>query len=294
MQSPLRSRPSGVKNSMLDPAPRSTAPSHRQILEFYACIGVDLTLGEETIDRLAPPREREKPAPAPIAAAGTGRALPTASNAALPAFEEAALNARNLARSARDLAHLEQILTDFEGCGLKKTASRLVFADGNPAAPLMIIGEAPGREEDQSGKLFAGDAGSLLDKMLASIGLDRNSVYLANLVPWRPPGNRTPTAQEIALCLPFLLQQIELAQPKILMIMGAPACQGLLNQRESILRLRGRWFEHKNDQGEIPLLATLHPAYLLRQPAQKALAWRDLLALRAKLDLVMGDHDAAR
>jgi len=196
--------------------------------------------------------------------------------------------ARNLARSAPSLEVLRAMLEGFEGCALKSTASRLVFADGRPGARIMIVGEAPGRDEDEIGRPFVGRAGQLLDKMLRAIGIDREGVYIANIVPWRPPGNRTPTPQEIAICLPFIQRQIALAAPDILVTMGAPATQNLLSQREGILRLRGRWFDYAVEAPDgtkrtIPALATLHPAYLLRQPGQKSLAWRDLRALRTRL-----------
>ena len=193
------------------------------------------------------------------------------------------MQARELAASAPDLSTLEALLEGFSGCALKSTASRLVFADGNPQARIMIIGEAPGREEDEIGKPFVGRAGQLLDRMLAAIKLDRTGVYIANTVPWRPPGNRTPTPQEIAICQPFLARQIALCGPDLIITMGAPATQTLLNQKEGILRLRGRWFDYACGGRSIPSLATLHPAYLLRQPAQKALAWRDFRALRTKM-----------
>jgi uracil-DNA glycosylase len=198
--------------------------------------------------------------------------------------EEAAAEARALAKEAPHLEALRAALDAFEGCALKKTASRLVFADGTPGARVMIIGEAPGREEDETGKPFVGRAGQLLDKMLSTIGLDRTSVYIANVVPWRPPGNRTPTPQEIAICLPFILRQIELAKPDILVTMGAPSSQTLLSAKEGILRLRGRWFDFSSGGRKIPALAMLHPAYLLRSPGQKNLAWRDLRALKAKVE----------
>jgi len=147
----------------------------------------------------------------------------------------------------------------------------------------MLVGEAPGRDEDEQGLPFIGRSGKLLDRMLAAIGLDRSSVYIANVIPWRPPGNRTPTPQEIAICLPFIERHIALAAPDVLVCLGGPSAQTLLNQRDGILRLRGRWFDYDCNGRVIPALATLHPAYLLRQPAQKKLAWRDLRALQAKL-----------
>jgi DNA polymerase len=204
--------------------------------------------------------------------------------AATAAPEEAALAARELARGAATLQELESIVAAFEGCALKVSAKSLAFADGNPNGRVMLVGEAPGGEEDRAGKPFVGRAGQLLDRMLGSIGLDRSQVYIANIVPWRPPGNRTPTPQEIAICLPFITRQIELAAPEVLVCLGGPSTQTLLAAKDGILRTRGRWFSYQAGAREIRALACLHPAYLLRQPLQKRLAWRDLLALKRVLD----------
>lgn len=148
----------------------------------------------------------------------------------------------------------------------------------------MLVGEAPGADEDRVGKPFMGRSGQLLDKMLAAIGLDRTQVYIANIVPWRPPGNRTPTPQEVAICKPFIERQVALADPDILVCLGGPATQTLLGVKDGILRTRGRWFPYRTQKREVRALATLHPAYLLRQPLQKRLAWRDFRALRRTLD----------
>jgi len=185
-----------------------------------------------------------------------------------------------LAASAGSLEDLRAVLEAFDGCALKATASRLVFADGDPAGGLMLIGEAPGADEDRQGKPFVGRAGRLLDKMLAAIGLDRRHAYIANIVPWRPPGNRTPTPQETAICLPFIHRQIELAAPRVLVTLGGPSTQTLLGVKDGILRTRGRWSSCTVAGRAIPTMPTLHPAYLLRQPAQKRLAWRDLQAIK--------------
>ncbi len=260
--------------------------SHRQILEFQLAAGIDLPLEDAPVDRFALSAETLAKAEAAKMPAPERKNAPMAAPSAFPiplAPDAAIMEARKLAASAPDLETLRALLDHFEGCTLKSTATRLVFADGSPGAPVMIVGEAPGRDEDEIGKPFVGRAGQLLDKMLAAIGLSRADVYIANTVPWRPPGNRTPTVQEISILAPFIARQIELSGPKILLTMGAPATQTLLGQREGILRLRGRWFEYAMGAQKIPALATLHPAYLLRQPSQKALAWRDLMALRAKL-----------
>jgi uracil-DNA glycosylase len=266
--------------------------SPRQIFEFLAAAGVDIAIADAPVNRLIAPVVVEAPPPAASSEKGGGTppAAPAApaTRAAPAPPDDAAMAARALAKSAPDLETLEKLLGDFDGCALKAMASRLVFADGNPQARVMIVGEAPGRDEDEIGRPFVGRAGRLLDKMLGAIGLDRTQVYIANVVPWRPPGNRTPTPQEIEICLPFIRRQIALANPDILVTMGAPATQNLLGQREGILRLRGRWFEYQigtdgHPAGKIPAIAMLHPAYLLRQPGQKALVWRDLRALRDRL-----------
>jgi DNA polymerase len=191
--------------------------------------------------------------------------------------------ARETARGAGSLEELRALLQGFDGCALKATATQLVFADGDPQAPIMFVGEAPGRDEDIEGLPFVGRSGKLLDRMLAAIGLDRSSAYIANVIPWRPPGNRTPTPQETQICLPFILRQIELAGPDVLVCLGGPSSQALLDVKEGILKTRGRWFPFQTGAREIRAIATLHPAYLLRQPLQKRLAWRDFLAIRKAL-----------
>jgi DNA polymerase len=182
------------------------------------------------------------------------------------------------------LSELKAALLAFEGCALKHTASNLVFADGNPGARLMIIGEAPGRDEDMIGLPFVGVSGQLLDKMLTSIGLDRSLVYIANLLPWRPPGNRTPTTEETVIMLPWLRRHIQLANPDFVLILGGSAAKALLETKDGILKLRGRWQDI--DYGDAiarPTLASLHPAYLLRSPAQKRLSFADMLSVNSRL-----------
>jgi DNA polymerase len=263
-------------------------PDRRDLLsflDFHVEAGVDLALDEVPHDRFAEaeaearPRQIDKPVPPPAAPAPRrfGRAT-----AAAP--EEAASDARERAREAATLAELEALVAAFDGCALKFSAKTLVFADGDPAARIMLVGEMPGADEDRVGKPFMGRSGQLLDRMLAAIALDRSQVYIANMVPWRPPGNRNPTPQEIAICKPFIERQIELADPDVLVCLGGPATQNLLATKDGILRARGHWFPYRTGRREIRALATLHPAYLLRQPAQKRLAWRDLRALRRALD----------
>jgi DNA polymerase len=198
--------------------------------------------------------------------------------------KQAALSARSIAADCRTLDELREAMANFEGCSLRYTAKNLVFADGNPNARVMLVGEAPGRDEDLQGKPFVGPSGQLLDRMLASIGLDRTSVYIANTLPWRPPGNRTPTPAEQAICMPFIERQIELSSAEVLVLVGGVSAKQLLATDTGIMKLRGRWGTYRAGGRELPALPIFHPAYLLRQPAQKRLAWRDLLALKTHLD----------
>jgi uracil-DNA glycosylase family 4 len=232
---------------------------------------------------LAPPAAVSTPAvprPAAVAAA----AAPPAALLDSPA--EAAQSARLLAAEADTVAALASAVARFEGCALKRTATNTVFIDGNPEAPVIIIGEGPGAEEDRTGRPFVGRAGQLLDRMLAAIGLDRGSVLITNVVYWRPPGNRTPTAAEIASCLPFVLRLIALVRPKVLVLCGGTAANALLPQSQGITRLRGRWFDLAVPglDAPLPTLPMYHPAFLLRSPERKREAWRDLLSLKARLD----------
>jgi DNA polymerase len=264
----------------------------RELLAFYRDAGADALLAEEPIDRMvdepppspapAPPAAREMPEPKSLLQSRINPPA-VAPPAAPPPPEVAAMAAREAAASAKSLDELRALLGNFQGCGLRATATQLVFADGNPQARVMFVGEAPGYEEDVSGTPFIGRSGKLLDLMIEAIGLDRTKAYIANVIPWRPPGNRTPTPQETAICLPFIRRQIELANPDILVCLGQPATQTLLGTREGITRTRGRWFPFHTGTREIRAIATLHPAYLLRQPLQKRLAWRDFLAIKKAL-----------
>jgi DNA polymerase len=189
-----------------------------------------------------------------------------------------------IAAACNSLAELKAALEAFDGCPLKKTATNTVFADGTPAHHIMLIGEAPGRDEDKQGKPFVGRAGQLLDKMLAAIHLDRKTnAYITNVINWRPPDNRDPTPEEAATCLPFLRRHIELAQPGIIILLGAVAARHVLGKTDGIMRLRGKWLEYHVGGKMIPVMPTLHPAYLLRRPADKKLAWRDLQAIEDKI-----------
>jgi len=272
------------------------------IMEFYVEAGVDLALDDAPHDRFAEAeRARDEQIAAQKARAAAAleqvrkpaEAAPPAGAAAMisrPKAEnlsaEAAIaSARADAKRARTLEELRDILSRFEGCGLKKTAKNLVFSDGNPEARLMLVGEAPGRDEDIAGKPFVGRSGQLLDKMLAAIGLTRDHAYIANVIPWRPPGNRTPSPQETEICRVFIERQIELADPDVLVLLGAVPANQILQTRELIGRMRGKWRTYHTGAREIPVLATLHPAYLLRQAQQKRLAWRDFLEIKARLAL---------
>ena len=266
----------------------------RELLTFYREAGVDALLDEAPADRFAEPAAPVNsnasatppapPAPSPVARPAVAPTMPAARPAVAPPSPDAAIMAaREAARSAPDLQSLRDILDRFEGCALRVTASRLVFADGNPEARVMFVGEAPGRDEDIEGLPFVGRSGKLLDRMLAAIGLDRTQVYIANVVPWRPPGNRTPTPQETAICLPFVLRQIELANPDVLVCMGNPSTQTLLGTKDGITKTRGRWFKFQTGTREIRALPTYHPAFLLRSPLQKRFAWRDFLAIKKAL-----------
>ncbi|MDR4308661.1 uracil-DNA glycosylase [Chelatococcus sambhunathii] len=271
-------------------APLSLADA-RAALDWYVEMGVDVAIAEEAQDRYAESAARKAAPPASLPpraeqaerpAAPALRPQPSAA-ALLATPAEGACAAREAAASAASLEELRAILEAFDGCALKTTANRLVFADGTPGAKLMLIGEAPGREEDLSGLPFVGRSGQLLDRMLAAIGLDRSSAYIANVIPWRPPGNRTPTPQETETCLPFVRRQIELAAPEIVVALGGAAAQSLFRARDGIMKLRGRWLDFDVGGRPVKAMATLHPAYLLRSPAQKALAWRDLKAIRNAL-----------
>jgi uracil-DNA glycosylase len=238
-------------------------------------------LGPATAAQQSPPsRETGASAPAPTGGQVGGAFRATA---AVPDEAQAAL-ACQTARLAQSLDELREAMAAFDGCNLKFTAKNLVFADGNPEADLMLVGEAPGRDEDLEGLPFVGRSGQLLDRMLAAIGRDRQSAYIANVIPWRPPGNRTPTPHETEICRPFIERQIELANPKLLVALGGPSAKLLLDTPDGILRLRGNWRVHKTASGTlVPTMPTLHPAYLLRNPAHKKLAWRDFLEVKAKL-----------
>jgi len=236
--------------------------------------------------RPSEPREPVRAAPtrmAPRSAAPEPRLEPRPGFTAAPP-DAAELAARTIAKDAKTLDDLEAALRGFDGCGLKATAKNLCFYRGAPRARLMIIGEAPGREEDLEGRPFVGRAGQLLDKMLAAIGLKEADVHITNVVYWRPPGNRTPTPQESQVCRPFLDRQVELVEPDIVLLLGGAAAKQVLDTTDGIMRIRGKWREIQSGGRAVKTMATLHPAYLLRTPAAKRQAWRDLLAVQAALE----------
>ncbi len=243
-------------------------------LEWQLEAGVDEVVGFEPFDRFAPPPASKAPAsPPPATGAAPSRPRPAA---AAPAVQDMAADG--------DLDALRERLLAFDGCALKKTAINTVFGEGPAGAGLMIVGEAPGADEDRQGRPFVGPSGRLLERMLAAIGLAREEVYIANTVYWRPPGNRTPSAEEVEACRPFVDRQIALVAPRVLMLAGGAAAKTLLGTTEGIMRLRGRWQAFATPDGPIDVMPTFHPAFLLRSPARKRESWRDLLAVKARLE----------
>lgn len=264
----------GIEWAMMSAGPDLETAAMVAVLRFYADIGVDGVLATEPCDHFRPIEPERAPAlretPVPPRADATPARLPSGVTPDLSGITS--------------LEELRAALEAFEGCALKATASRLVFADGNPQARLMLVGEAPGGDEDRQGLPFVGRAGHLLDRMLEAIGLDRTKVYITNVIPWRPPGNRTPTPAEIQACLPFMARHIQLVNPEIMVCLGNVSVQTLLKTREGITRARGQWFDYPLPGRSLRTLAMLHPAFLLRSPAFKRQAWNDLRALRAALD----------
>ncbi len=256
-------------------------------LNWLVEAGADEAVGDAPLDRFAlkPPAPIAMPAAVSTAAAKTAFApRPSAPAKPDPVSADAIGEAMARAAAASNLADLKAALESFEGCALKRSATNTVFADGTPEGRVLFIGEAPGRDEDKQGKPFVGRAGQLLDKMLASITLDRSrNAYITNVINWRPPDNRDPTPEEAAMCLPFLRRHIELADPGVIVLLGAVAARHVMGISEGIMKSRGRWMEYRIGERMVPVLPTLHPAYLLRQPAHKKLAWRDLQALALRM-----------
>ncbi len=263
------------------------------LLDWYVAMGIDEAIGETPHDSFAPPPPRPAAIPAPAPRPAPSVRLPSLSatpvaRPIVPASNEIA-GARRLAEAATTLAELEAAVASFEGCALRKTATHTVFADGTPHAPVMVIGEAPGADEDRIGKPFVGRSGQLLDRMLAAIGLERQrNVYITNVMFWRPPGNRKPTEAEIALCLPFVWRHIALGAPRVVVLSGGTATSAILGRAEGITKLRGKWFDLPVPglDSPVPALTTYHPSFLLRTPARKSESWRDLLELQSKLNLM--------
>lgn len=272
------------------PAPGRAAAA-LAALRWLAEMGADEAVEETARNRFAPPPPRADPAPraapaAPAPARSASAAAPGRAPFSVAPVGRLIEDARAAAAAASDVAALARAVAEFEGCALKRTAKNTVFADGDPAADLMLVGEAPGAEEDRRGLPFVGPAGRLLDLMLAAIGRDRSSAYISNVLFWRPPGNRTPSSDEIALCRPFVDRHIELVRPRVLACVGGIAAKSLLRQTAGITRLRGRWYRFSPGEsgGDIDATALFHPAYLLRQPGHKRQAWSDLLEIRARLE----------
>ena len=255
-------------------------------LNWLVEAGADEALADAPVNRLvAKPAVPQMPAPVPRPSPPAPRPSAPTRTTAAPVIESDAIGtAQAMAAAATTLEELKAALEAFDGCGLKHTATNTVFADGVATGGIMLIGEAPGRDEDRVGKPFVGRAGHVLDKMLASIALDRQTnAYITNVINWRPPDNRDPTPEEAAACLPCLRRHIELARPRVMILLGAVAARHVVGVNEGIMKLRGRWLEYRVGDRMVPLMPTLHPAYLLRQPAHKKLAWRDLQAVAAKI-----------
>jgi DNA polymerase len=259
---------------------------HHSALIWQMQMGIDETVMNRPFDRFSSPlstvepnqvRQKDDAQAGPKIEAGHLRS---------PSSGQATeLQALQVAEAANTLNDLRSAIAGFEGCSLKRTAKSTVFADGNPDAELMLIGEAPGAEEDRLGKPFVGPSGHLLDKMMAAIGLSRESgYYISNILPWRPPGNRKPTPIETAICLPFIKRHIEIKKPRILVLLGATPVSALLARTEGITRLRGGWQTLQIGLQEFDVLPTYHPAYLLRQPRFKVDTWRDLLEIKSRLE----------
>ncbi|MBW9052949.1 uracil-DNA glycosylase [Rhizobium mesosinicum] len=275
------------------------------LLHFHAEAGVDWLLEEEPVDRFAEfeimkaarraaapatqPHPERQPAPErqiPTRPAPQQRAAaPAPASRPQPAIPdgEAVQQARFAAESARSLAELKTALEAFNGCNLKNSARSTIFASGDPASGIMVIGPAPGADDEREGTAFAGRQGQLLDRMLASIGLDRSAILLTQIIPWRPPGNRTPSAAETEICRPFIERQIALAEPRAILLLGNYTARFFFGENDTIHGLRGRWKEIAVADQIIPAIASLHPQDLLTAPVNKRLAWSDLLAFQARL-----------
>jgi len=264
------------------------------VLRWLMEAGADESVSDAPVNRFAQPQSTPLPSASAFAKAPADKSrtapiakpeIKTPTTAQAVSLSTARGAARALAQSCTTLAELKTALMNFDGCELKRHATNTVFADGDPSGRIMLIGEAPGRDEDIQGLPFVGRAGKLLDRMLAEIGLDRRKVYITNVLNWRPPQNREPSPEEAASCLPFLHRHVELADPKLMILLGAVSVRHVLGLNEGITRVRGKWhfYQSVTLNRSIPVMPTLHPAFLLRQPAAKRLAWRDLLAVAEKV-----------
>lgn len=265
-----------------------TGDAQKALLQWYVDAGADEAISDHPVNRL----KRAAPAPAanngqdsllPAMTREASRPVPAPRVSAAASASDAVQEARALADKAQTLEQLRQAVLDFEGCALKKTASNTVFSDGDPSSGLMLIGEAPGADEDRQGIPFCGASGKLLDQMFAAIGYPRGSFYITNTLFWRPPGNRPPTAEELAMCEPFVQKHIALVQPKRLILIGGTSAKSILGLSEGVTKLRGKDYSYTNiymKNKEIPVRVTFHPSYLLRQPAHKKQAWEDLQIIK--------------
>lgn len=270
-----------------------------QLIDWYVEMGITTAISHTPADhfKFVPlPAIGYAAAPKPVQKPVT-RSTPLPSSpvvSSAPAGPSAPLNiprskmsqeSRNIANACQTLADLKEALGTFDACALKFSATNMVFSDGNPEAKIMLVGEAPGADEDREGIPFVGGAGQLLDRALATIGLNRTNVYITNVLPWRPPGNRPPTPQEIAQCLPFVERHIALIKPKILILLGGVATKAILNDNDGIMKIRGQWRDYTcpglegADGVTIRTMATYHPAFLMRSPSQKAQLWQDLMLI---------------
>ena len=241
-----------------------------EVLNWYISAGVDVICGDKPCCIVEEKKEK-LPEPLPLARAGTATHL-------------AVKSADNICENIKSMAELNSAIENFEGCALKAHASKTVLGNGALDAKVMFIGEAPGADEDRTGVPFVGKCGQLLDKMLEAINLNRRDCYISNILPWRPPGNRTPTDGEVAVCLPFVKKQIDLISPDIIVMLGGSSANAILDNSEPISKLRGKWLEYTAENGKkIDVIATFHPAYLLRNSSQKAKAWSDFLRLAKKM-----------
>jgi len=252
------------------------------LLRWYMDSGVDDSTGLETIDHFSRPDMPQHPQKISATISQPGHQARTVP--VLLPVEEIAREAQKQADCCKTLTELKEVISNFDGCLLKRTATHTVFADGNPDSHIMLIGDAPGDHEDREGTAFTGEVGELLDRMLGAIGLERaQDFYVTNILPWRPPGNRKPTDEEITVCLPFIKKHIELFNPELIILLGGISANNLLGSTAGIARLRGTWKDYDLKGRKIPVRALFHPVYLLKQPRAKGAAWQDLLEIKAKI-----------